>query len=106
MPFPPPVTPTEATLDGRFALGGGGSCCVEMRLVGADCTEPVTSDGADERAVKGLELGLPKRVVSELHPATPTANAPSIASRDHGRPEVLTTARMVLTHLYATKMDK
>jgi hypothetical protein len=41
-------------------------------------------------------LGLPKREVSELQPATPTANAPSMASRDHGRLENLTTAHMGL----------
>ena len=88
--------PTDATVAGRLALGGGGSDCVAIRLVGAARTEPVISGGADERDAKGLELGLSKRVVSELQPATPIANTPSIASRDHGRPANLTTARMGL----------
>jgi hypothetical protein len=47
MPPPPPVTPTDATVEGRLVLGGG-SGCDEMWAAGAGCTVPVTSDGGAE----------------------------------------------------------
>src|ERR1700761_6957094 len=97
MPPPPPDTPILETVAGRVAAGGGGSDCVATRLVGAGCTVPVISAGREACDAKGLALGLPKRAVSELHPATPAARAPNSASRDHGRQiERTTTARIGL----------
>jgi hypothetical protein len=84
-------------------LGGGGNDWDEIRTAGAACTVPVTSEGGAEFDAQGLALGLPKRAVSALQPAMPTATAPSNASRDHRRPAKSTTARMgLLTHTYAT----
>jgi hypothetical protein len=70
MPRPPPEMPPpeEATVAGLLA-GGGGSAFDSTRATGAGCaagTKPVAS----LLVLKGLSV---KRVVSELHPATPTA---------------------------------
>jgi hypothetical protein len=43
MPSPPPDTPVDAMVAGRLAVGGGANGWLAIWLVGALCTEPVTS---------------------------------------------------------------
>src|SRR5690348_13253358 len=81
MPRPPPDVPLAATVAGRLATGGG-KAEDSTRATGADCagTEPVTS--FEEPLENGLSLN---RVVSELHPAAPTAITATATARGHTR---------------------
>jgi hypothetical protein len=89
------VTPDEATVVGRLAVGGGNDWLV-IWLVGAGWTEPVYSAGAELRDANGLELGLLKRDVSALQPVNPTARTPITVSRDQRRRLGLVTERIGL----------
>jgi hypothetical protein len=95
--------PDDATVAGRLAVGGGGSDWLVIWLVGAGCTEPVYSAGAELRDANGLELGLLKRDVSALQPVNPTARTPITASRDQRRRLGPSTERIGHTHCYATE---
>jgi hypothetical protein len=94
------VTPDEATVDGRLAVGGGNDW-LEIWLVGAGCTEPVYSaEGAELRDANGLALGLLKREVSELQPVNAAVSTPTTAIRDKRRRLAdITTERMAYSLL-------
>jgi hypothetical protein len=88
---------------GRLALGGGKGW-LEIWLVGAGCTEPVYSAGAELRDANGLALGLLKRDVSALQPVNAAVRTPITASRDKRRRLAdITTERMAYSHCYATQ---